>query len=184
MGHDLEENWTRISELLPHISEFIAYFEVAETKMQEWRQDIEAQALRLEQQQALLKTLTERALIQIEQHRDQAIHNINRQLGQYDADMFQKVAYESCEQVQRAALDAVTKSNNLLKMFQIRLNFYAVFTTIITAFIIVLYLNGELPWEMHHKANNERQAGKVLLQAWPKLSKEEKNKILSYIKDS
>lgn len=56
--------------------------------------------------------------------------------------------------------------------------------TILTAFIVVLYLNGELPWEMHHVAQNERQAGRMLLQVWPKLSQEEKTKILAYINRS
>ena len=60
-----------------------------------------------------------------------------------------------------------------------RFSLVAVFTTVLTAFVILLYLNGELPWEMHHKAINERHAGKVLLQAWPNLTLEEKTKILN-----
>ena len=39
-------------------------------------------------------------------------------------------------------------------------------------------MSNELPWEIHQHAINERQAGKVLMQAWPMLSEEEKTKIL------
>jgi len=81
--------------------------------------------------------------------------------------------------VERVANDAVSKSNKLLSMFQLRLGLFAVLTTILTSFVIVLYLSDELPWEMHHQAMNERQAGKVLLNAWPKLTQEEKAKILN-----
>jgi hypothetical protein len=184
MDHYQENDWIRIKELLQHTSEFIAYFELAETKMREWRQEIEQQAIRLQQQQEALQVLTEHSLAQINKHSEQATQNISSQLGQYDPQQFQRIALESCEQVKRAANNAVNKSNKLLQIFHLRFNFFAVLTTLLTAFIVVLYLNGELPWEMHHQAKNERQAGKVLLQAWPKLSQEEKTKILGYISNS
>jgi hypothetical protein len=41
-----------------------------------------------------------------------------------------------------------------------------------------LYTNNEYPWEMHQQALNERDAGKILLNAWPTLTYHEKNKIL------
>lgn len=184
MEHYQEDDWKRLNELLQHTSEFIAYFELAETKMREWRQEIELQASRLQQQQETLKLLTEKSIETINKQGEQAIDNIGQYLGQYDPQHFQRIAHESCEQVKRAANDAVNKSNKLLRVFQIRFNFFAVLTTIITTFIIVLYLNGELPWEMHHQAKNERQAGKALLQVWPQLSQEEKTKILGYINNS
>jgi hypothetical protein len=45
-----EDELARIKELLRHSSEFIAYFELVEAKMIEWKQDIEQQAIRLESQ--------------------------------------------------------------------------------------------------------------------------------------
>lgn len=230
LGDDLD----RIKELLRHTGEFIAYFELAESKMIEWREEVAQQATRLNQhsqrlqneltaledllsqagttrfrviaekalsqgeiqlqmlenscsqftenfqeQQEQLELLTAQCITKIEQHCAKATQVIANQLAKYDAHQFHRIANESCDHVERVASDAVSKSNKLLRMFEMRFGLFAVFTTIITAFVIVLYLNGEFPWEMHHKAVNERYAGKALLQAWPNLTLEEKTKILS-----
>ncbi len=235
MEHYQEDDLVRVTELLRRTGEFIAYFELAETKMMEWRQEIEQHASSLElhtkklneeliavqnllsktgteqfrhaaekalaQGEANLKsmercsdlftenfnnqyvqmnTFTDIALEKIEKHINQAMHNITCQLSKYDVQHFHRIATESCDHVERTANDAVTKSNKLLHLFQFRFNLFTVITTIITAFIIVLYLSDEFPWEMHSQALNERQAGKLLLQAWPKLTHQEKTKILSY----
>lgn len=227
------DDLTRVKELLRHTSEFIAYFELAETKMMEWRNAIEQQASQIQQQAQLLENdlvsirdllsqtgianfhataekalsqgeahlqslefhsvnfteqvqqqqeklnvLTEKSLEKIDNHSAEVVHNLMTQLAQYDVNLFHRIANESCDYVGRAANDAVNKSNKLLSKFQFRFGLFAVVTSMLTTFISVLYLNGELPWEMHHLAMNERQAGKVLLQAWPKLSHEEKIKII------
>ncbi|MDP3269616.1 MAG: hypothetical protein Q8M40_11315 [Legionella sp.] len=226
MEHSQENDLARIHDLLSHTSEFIAYFELAETKMIEWRADIMQQtevfknemlainkilsaagttnfrqiterALNqgeknlellernsnqfmhsIQNQQEHLRQLTEKCIRNIEQHSAHASSLIAAQLAKYDVHQFHRIATESCDHVERVANDAVSKSNKFLSMFQLRLGLFAVLTTILTSFVIVLYLSDELPWEMHHQAMNERQAGKVLLNAWPKLTQEEKAKIL------
>lgn len=177
MEHLQQDEVTRLKELLQHTSEFIAYFELAETKMHAWRQDIEQQSLHLQKQQELLTD----SLAQIEKQHERTLEQVNTLLNQYDPQSFQDLASQGYEQVKQVAENSLQQSNKLLHLFQFRLNLFAVLTTILTAFIVVLYLNGELPWETHHLAQNERQAGKILLQAWPKLSQEEKTKILGYI---
>ncbi|KTD44918.1 hypothetical protein [Legionella quateirensis] len=234
MEHYQDDDIVRVKELLRHTGEFIAYFELAETKMLEWREEIEQQNTRLlhctqtlhnelasinellsqagaakfritaekalaqgeanlhtlerscnqftlnfQQHQEKLKTLTEHCIDKIEKHTTKATQTIAAQLARYDVHQFHRIASESCDHVERVANDAVNKSNKLLSMFQLRFGLFAVFTTLLTAFVIVLYLSDELPWEMHHQAMNEREAGKVLLQAWPNLSQEEKEKILN-----
>lgn len=226
------DDLVRIKELLRHTGEFIAYFELAETKMIAWREEMEQQASRLNQhsqmlqnelasvhdllsqagttrfriiaekaltqgetqlrimenscnqfttnfleQQEQLELLTQQCIIKIEQQTSKATQAIAAQLAKYDANQFHRIANESCDHVERVANNAVSKSNRLLQMFQMRSGLFAVFTTIITAFVIVIYLSGELPWDLHHKAVTERRAGKVLLQAWPNLTLEEKAKI-------
>ncbi|BCA97124.1 hypothetical protein TUM19329_34850 [Legionella antarctica] len=234
MEHSHEDDLIRLKELLRHTGEFVAYFELAETKMIEWREEIEQKATLLSQhsqrlqnefaslenllsqagttrfrviaekalsqgeiqlqimenscnqfaenfqdQQEQLELLTAQCITKIEQHCSKATDVIVGQLAKYDAHQFHRIANESCDHVERVASDAVSKSNKLLHLFQMRFGLFAVFTTVLTAFVIVLYLNGELPWEMHHKAVNERHAGKVLLQAWPNLTLEERTKILN-----
>ncbi|CAM2738991.1 hypothetical protein [Legionella worsleiensis] len=228
-----DEDIVRIKELLRHTGEFIAYFELAETKMLEWREEIEQQNAQLQRSaqkicnelatiseliapagveqfrmtaekalaqgaanlhaleqkgsqivhdfqrhQEHLNTLTEHCIHKIEQQSAKITQTLAAHLARYDVHQFHRIASESCDHIERVAHDAVNKSNKLLNMFQLRLGLFAVFTTLLTAFVITLYLSDELPWEMHHQAMNEREAGKVLLQAWPKLTQEEKEKIL------
>lgn len=232
--HSHDDDLNRIKELLRHTGEFIAYFELAETKMLDWRIEIEQQAARLGQQahtlhnelssvsellseagtsrfrvlaekalsqgemhlhllerkceqltlnvqqhQERLSSLTENCLEKIDKHVTQATQNIANQLSKYDVHQFNRIASESCDHVEQAAQDAIYKSHKLLNNFHWKSSFFAIVLTVLTTFIIVLYLSDELPWEIHEQAMNERQAGKVLLQAWPNLSQEEKTKILN-----
>lgn len=230
-----QDDLIRIKELMQRTGEFIAYFELAETKMLEWREEIERQASFWEQNTQKLytelqsmhhllaqagtanfrvhieKALTagEANLHQIEsccksfnenvkQHHDSicdlvdksidkidkktsdTLNQLTHQLSKYDVQHFHRIATESCDHVERVATSSVVKSSKLLHSFQFRFNFLAIITTTLTAFIIVLYLSDEFPWEIHRQAKNERQAGKVLLQAWPNLTQVEKERILSY----
>lgn len=233
-----DQDLIKIKELLRHTGEFIAYFELAETKMIEWRNDIEQQALahqqraqqqiqslhneldalqevltqaglarfrmtaektlgqgeehlallqktgqdffaQLDSKQLALDALIEKNLLRLDQSTNKALEKINNQLSQYDAKHFRLIARESCEQVEKAATNAVNKSQGLLRSFQWRSIGLTLATTLITAFAIGLYINNELPWEIHQHALNERQAGKVLMKAWPALTEEEKQKILN-----
>ncbi|WP_028388944.1 hypothetical protein [Legionella fairfieldensis] len=233
-----DQDLMKLKELLRHTGEFIAYFELAESKMMEWRHDIEQQAqahqhkaqqqlqslhneldalqevltqaglarFRLAAEKALqqgeehlellhrtsqqlitdienkhqtLSELMEKNLLQVEQHTLRAIECIDAQLMQYDVQHFRRVASDSCEQVERTATNAIVKSERFLRTFQWRAMIIAIFTTIITAFAIGLYINNEFPWEIHQHAMNEREAGKALIHAWPALSQEEKAKILN-----
>ena len=128
--------------------------------------------------QEKLKSLTEHCIEKINKHNSQALSAITNQLARYDVNQFHRIAIESCDHVERVANDAVNKSNKLLNLFQLRLALFTVFLTILTSFVVVLYLSDELPWEMHHQAMNERQAGRALLQSWSILTQEEKAKIL------
>ena len=221
--HDL----VQIKNLLRHTGEFVAYFELAESKMMEWRADIEEQRQRLTRELALLnetvsaagvghfrKTsehllaqwelhldsikndiqqrmqqsheethrlehFTQQGMAQIEHYVTKSLVKITQELSQYDVAQFHRVAHESCDHVARLAQATVSKSNKILGLFQVRHGVLALLTTLVTVFLVVLYLNDELPWEQHHQAMNERKAGKVLLNAWPKLSKEIRAKILN-----
>ncbi|HHP7869932.1 TPA: hypothetical protein ACSIBU_002518 [Legionella pneumophila] len=132
-----------------------------------------------QQQQKRLNALTENCIDRIEKHTGQATQTLTLQLSKYDVQHFHRIANESCDHVDRVANDAINKSNKMLNMLQFKVGLFAMLITVLTAFVIVIYLNDEMPWEMHHQAMSERQAGKVLLQAWPKLSQKEKAKILN-----
>lgn len=238
MEHVQEQDLLRIKELLRHTGEFIAYFELAEVKMMEWRQDIELQTqlqqqqtqeqlhqvhrelenlqdvltqaglarLRLNIEQALrqgehhlhvlqktsqhlladmqsqhreFSKTVEKSLTQLDDYTTTALKKIALLLAGYDVQHFKRVANESCGYVEKAASDAITRSTRLLRTFQWRAAALAMLTTLLTAFALGLYVSNEMPWETHQQARNEREAGKMLMKAWPMLSQQEKDKILS-----
>lgn len=230
-----DDDLIRMKELLRRTGEFIAYFELAETKMIQWRQELEQRASQLQQysqllekelvsahdllsqtgisnfsnvaekvlaqgetnlknieqscnqfaqnvqqQQEQLKILTDQSIEKIEQHNTLAMQNITTQLSKYDVHHFHRIANESCDHVEHVANETIVKSNKLLQMLHLRSALFAVIISVIASFIISLYLSDESPWEMHNHALNERQAGKLLLQAWPNLTQLEKSKILNH----
>ncbi|KTD20192.1 hypothetical protein [Legionella londiniensis] len=228
-----EQDISRLKALLQRTGEFIAYFELAESKMIEWRQEIESQALsqqkqvqtlhrelnklqeildeaglarlRLAAENALgqgkayleavqetkkdimaqlnayqeeLKDLCANTLSEINQHAKQAIERVDSQLSHYDAKHFSRIANESCTMIEKSAQEAISSSRKLLSLFHWRIIAIAFFTTLITAFIMGLYLSNEYPWDIHQQAMNERDAGKLLIKSWPILSQAERMKIL------
>lgn len=232
-----KQDVARLNDLLHRTGEFIAYFELAESKMMEWRQTIEqnAQAHEVQFQQQLqalqmelgslqemftaaglatfrkatdnalqqaqqylnamqetktqffhelvdykteLNQLHEQSINQLNDYTTKSLERIDSQLAHYDPRHFSRIANESCSQVEKSAKHAITVSNKLLRRFEWRAIILTFATSLLTAFAIGLYVSDELPWEIHQHVMNERGAGKLLISAWPKLSYQEKVKII------
>jgi hypothetical protein len=229
-----EQDLARFKDILAHASEFIAYFELADTKMLEWRQDIEHQASQQEKQLHLLQAdlnaiqqalsqnelhrfytaaevalnqgkdylltmqitkqtllrqlnrqqrelneLNQQAITKIAEYGAQISKQIDKQLSNYDTSHFQQLTHEHCTQMEQSARNTILKSEKLVSRFQWHTIMLTVFTTLLTTCALGLYLSSEYPWEVHQHVMNERDAGKILINAWPILTQEEKTKILS-----
>lgn len=237
MEPNRDKDLAKIKELLRHTGEFIAYFELVDSKMSQWQHDLEEQAktqqLRSQEQfqnlhqeiESLQESLTQAGLAKLRIHAEQSLqhsqHHLDalKQLSKhivqdlehqklaileahqqhvqhmenktqalitkmdshfnaYDAGQFHRIAHETTEHIKQQSKTSMMNSASMLKTLQWRSAAIAVATTFITAFVIGLYASSEMPWETHQHARNEREAGRVLLNAWPTLSKEEKTKIL------
>ena len=85
MTHLQEDDFIKLKELLQYTSEFIAYFELADTKMMQWRQDIEqhsqAQQQLVQQQlknlnhelKSIIEVLTQVGIERLRQKIEQAL---------------------------------------------------------------------------------------------------------------
>lgn len=237
MEHLNAQEVARLKELLRRTGEFIAYFELADSKMMEWRQSIEQnvnmqrelfhQQLNALQQelsalqdvltqaglmhfrqaadtaleqgrqhlqqmqkteqavlqhhsdyQAQLTQLCEEARQHIMQYTNGALDKIDQKLAQYDSQQFHRLTINSCEQVEKSAQDAIFKSSKLLRKFHWRTLALTILVSLITAFAMGLYISDEYPWEIHQHAMSERNAGKLLMNSWSKLTHQERAKIL------
>ncbi len=158
-----EQELARLNELLNQTSEFIAYFELAENKVLEWQHDVECQAS-----------------IQLK-----LLHEMNRrqqeliELSQQTISKIQEHSALTILNVEKTAQNVLLKNEKSANNYPWQLIVLPLLTTLLTAFALGLYMSAEYPWEIHQKAQNERGAGVVLMKAWPILSQQEKNKILS-----
>ena len=132
----------------------------------------------LKDQHQVLQHAIAKNVEQINQHTQQSLIQIDRYLAGFDVHHFRREASESSLHIEKIANSAVLKSTQLLRLFQWRAIAVVIITAALTAVGIGLYVNNEMPWEIHQHVVNEREAGKVLLRAWPGLTPQEKNKIL------
>jgi len=143
--------------------------------------NIEQQLLRqIHDHRAELTRITQHAMTRITQKAAQSAHILDEKLSQHDAIQFNQLAHHSFEKKKAPTVlpmkQEVTIPTNDIKWQSITLTFVASF---LTALVFGLYTTDELPWEMHQQATSERGAGKALINAWPSLSHQEKNKILN-----
>lgn len=234
-----DQELQQLKDLLRHAGEFIAYFELAETKLVAWRHQqqeaFEKQKGRFEHQQQVIKadidnvkeTLSDAGIARLKLQLNEVINlfedkmsrfddlhhmisdifaqeklglakavtqskqeiaeqckktvdKIESQLSHYDVDHFRRVASESCDQVEHVAQNAVQTSTKMMRHFQWRTVALVLITTFVTSLTIGMYVSDEWPWELHQIAMNEREAGKVLIKAWPSLTHQERERILTH----
>lgn len=216
-----DQDRLKIQALLERTGEFIAYFELAETKMLEWRQQIEqrenalntkieAHFLKLESMMAELENVFSQAgvarfriqslelLEQGQAHLDaiamverKLLLKINAQqriLNELSEKAIEQISAQSHQTLieldqKLAQLKLAQQENNKQQTSKktLKSNWHHTFKTVtaslLAAFAVGLYLTDEYPWEVHQQAKNERSAGQILKEAWPKLTQLEKEKI-------
>ena len=125
-----------------------------------------------------MKAISQNSLEHIDNHTKQSIHAIDSKLGEYDVEYFSNTASVCCAEIEKSTKSAISVSQKLLKNFHWRTVGLSMIITLLTALTVGLYMNDELPWEIHNHAMNERHAGQLLMNAWSKLSHKERLKIL------
>jgi dGTP triphosphohydrolase len=227
----------RLKELLRRTGEFIAYFEIAEDKMINWKNDIEKSLAQHQRQiesqleaiqsqcKAMNETMTEvgaarwriaaeKALAEGALHRDEiksqsekfiqqskverqqlnqiAKKNIdeikktetlitlkiNNIIKRLNLSQIKDLAEHSKDLIEESAHTAVFQHQKLLKQFRLKNIALVLSVVVLTSISIGLFLNDEMPWEIHKHAKQERMAGKALINAWPGLGQDIKDKIL------
>lgn len=132
---------------------------------------------------AELTRITQHAMTQITQTTTQAVSMIEEQLSTHFASSTPQVmplpTQPPIDHLDDITTDTIQQHNiSRSKPREWRSIGLTLVTTIMTAVIFGMYSSDEYPWEIHQQAMSERGAGKVLINAWPSLTHEEKNKIL------
>ncbi len=106
------------------------------------------------------------------------IKNVAEAIGSFRIHDFQKLTEQSCDAVENTSNNAVNRLKDLVNWFHWKNLAFAAMITIVTSFAIGMYLNDELPWEIHKQVVMERNAGQALISAWPTLSQKEQQRII------
>jgi len=87
---------------------------------------------------------------------------------------------QSCEIVEETSTSAISRLRDTVKWFHWKNIGLAGVIAILSTLTISLYLTDEMPWEKHRQVAVQRQYGEALINAWPTLSEEERQRIISH----
>lgn len=225
----------RLKNIARHTAEFIANFEIAEKKMDEWEQRLYLQEERVQQQiaavhavanefqsimteagaarwrlsaeQALslgqghidtLKQLSEDQLKRQQERNQQflllakktferldrasehVINKINLAVDGFNPTAIKHVADKNREVLELTSTKAINKMQQLHQRFHWKGFVLAAAISLVASVTFGLYVNDELPWEMHKQVALQRSAGQALIKAWPTLSEVDREQILQH----
>lgn len=232
----------KLRETVKRMGEFIAYFEVAERRMSEWKRDLEQQVAanqghiqqqlqdirlcinelqeimteagaarwRIAAESALqqgknhlhtLEQIGNQHLGQLEHNLDElqslakksfdrldrasayTIKNISDAISSFRINDFQRLTEQSCAIVEDTSNLAVTKLQQTVKWFHWKNLALAATIAIFSTLSIGLYLNDEMPWEIHKHVAEQRHYGQALMNSWPALTEQERQRIIRHSKD-
>ncbi len=94
-------------------------------------------------------------------------------------DKFRSLIFENVDRVEHVADTSIARIHKMARWFQWEKLGIALVVAILVSLLTGLFVNDELPWETHTKVVTERNVGKMLMQAWPKLSLQERESIQS-----
>jgi polyhydroxyalkanoate synthesis regulator phasin len=116
---------------------------------------------------------------QLEQAATKAITHLSEASSSFRTSQFKNAAANACDMIRNMASNQITKLAELIKWFHWKNLAMAIAVSLFITFLAGLYLNGEWPWDIHARVIKERNAGQMLLAAWPKLTPSEQQDIIN-----
>lgn len=112
------------------------------------------------------------------------IKNISEAISSFRVSDFQRLTEESCEIVRETSSTVIKRLKDTVKWFHWKNLAMAFAVTVFATLTIGLYLNDEMPWEIHKQVVAQRNAGEALMHAWNNLPENERQVILQHSKKS
>ena len=110
------------------------------------------------------------------------IKNISEAISSFRISDFQRLTEQSCDIVAETSNSAISRLKETVKWFHWK-NLGLAFTiTLFASLTVGLYLNDEMPWEIHKNVVAQRSAGEAVLNAWSSLSQTDREQILKHAK--
>lgn len=130
-----------------------------------------------QQERQLLNQIAKKNIDEIQKTEALITLKINNVIKRLNLKELRDLAEQSRDLIEESAHTAVSQHQKLLKQFRLKSMALLFSVVLFTSIGMGLYLNDEMPWEIHKHAKQERMAGKALINAWPGLTQEVKDKI-------
>lgn len=124
--------------------------------------------------------LAKKTFERLDRASEHAIKNIKESINAFNPSELRQIALQNREILESTSSHALTSIQKLHQWFHWKSLAFAAVVTLVASISIGLYVNDELPWEVHKQAALQRSAGEALINAWPTLSYAEKQRILQH----
>jgi len=123
------------------------------------------------------KRITEERTRLIQQITQDAEKRLSRVVRSLRLEYFKKLIDDGVEHIEQTSKTAVKRITQTVKWVHWEKIGMSLIVAILVAILMGLFVNDEWPWETHQRVVTERDAGRMLLNAWPRLSKIEQSDI-------
>ena len=171
---EFNQNADHLNEALTPMGQARWREQEEETRKRE-RESSEQMLLSTKEFSAATKKVTER-LDQVAMH---AANRITDATSSFRVDDFARIADEKLDEVGKITHKSELKILRTAKRLLVEKIGIAVLVAFVTATFTGYYVSGQWPWEAHETILAERNAGQVLMHAWPSLTQNERHRIRS-----
>ncbi len=191
----INEQLLQISQATNEVQEVISYFNTAKLKinvekaLQKNQQQINylgeigKQHLKsLEANNMEFQKLAKRSFERLDRASTYTIKNISDAISSFRISDFQKYTEQSCDLVKETSRSTMHRLREMVRWFHWKNLSMVAAVTLFVTLSMGLYLNDEMPWEIHKRVAMQRNAGQALINAWPSLSQEEQKRIIKQSK--
>lgn len=133
-----------------------------------------------QQQQQQLESIAAKYMLELKKTESRIAKNMINFLKRLNVEEMRELADEARTSIEKSSANAISQSRQLLRRFRFKNIFFVLLIVFINSLVIGLYLNDEMPWEIHKHSMHERHAGQALQHAWSSLPDESKHIILAH----
>jgi len=182
-----EEKESGLNKVLTHISDEITQLKERMTHAgnAQWRKDTEHLLKDNQNEISSISSLyheTHAHIVSQCDHLNQATMSTVKSAAQFFVSVknnsLQKLAENKYQELEKTCENNLSRVKNTVRSLGWKNLVTAFFLSLVVSFIVSLYVDNESPWKAHHQVIQEREAGKVLLTSWQKLSQSDRNIII------
>lgn len=122
--------------------------------------------------------LAKKTFARLDRASEHAIKQIQDAINTFNPQDIKQAVNHSQQILESTSTRALSTIQKLLQWFHWKSFAFATVITFVASISLGLYVHDELPWEEHKQAALQRSAGEALINAWPRLSQEDKENIL------